>query len=230
MCIRSLSEMGIKLRELHILGRDNAISHAIFLRASPEDYTHILNVFANLRKVVVNFNTHQDTYPLTFAGLGRALTHATKLQFLDLKCHSGVVRRSRLLVSSVFREFTWPHLKHVCLSGFRLHTDVGLIAFFHRHRATIDSVTFKFMFLHQKDFGTRTYRPCEAWKHFFDELRKRSIKFQDLQLYRIHDCSNSEFDDTELHSRAGFGSRVLRYLCDGGPNPLDSVPTNNHIV
>ena len=212
--------MEIKLRELHITGRDYAISLGLFATASPTDYVHLLNVFENLRKVNLNVNTHQDTYALNYAGLGRLLTNATKLQSLDLQCHSNIICQSRLVLSRLFRDFTWPHLEHIGLSGFRLYSDVDLIAFFHRHRATINSVTLRFMFLHQRDLNAAIRKPCEAWRQFFDKLRRRSITFHHLHLYRIHDCCNSELDEAELHTKAGHGEKVLRFLNHGGTNPL----------
>ena len=205
MCIRVLSKMEIKLRELHITGRDHAISLGVFATASPTDYTHLLNVFENLRKVNLNVNTHRKTYPLTYPGLGRILTNATKLQSLDLKCHSNIICQSRLVLSRLFQDFTWPQLKHIGLSGFRLYSAVDLIAFFHRHRATIDSVTFMYMFLHQPDINSPVGKPCEAWRQFFDELKRRSIKFDDLSLLRIHDCCNSELDEVQLDKKTGYG-------------------------
>lgn len=224
MCIRVLSKMEIKLRELHITGRDYAISLGVFARAEPTDYNHLLNVFKFLRKVNLNVNTHQDTYALNFAGLGRILTSAIQLQSLDLKCHSNVLCQSRLSLSRLFQDFTWPHLNHFGLSGFRLYSDVDLIAFFHRHQATLDSVSLTYMFLHQHDIDSPVRGPCEAWRRFFDELRRRSIKFHHLHLYRIHDCRNSELAEAKLDMKAGFGDKVLRYLNHGGTNPLEAGP------
>ena len=83
MWIRSLSEMAIKLQELHITGTQNAMSHGIFSRASSQDYNHLLNVFANLRKINVNVNLNQ--YPLSYGGLGRLWTSAPMLESLDLR-------------------------------------------------------------------------------------------------------------------------------------------------
>ena len=224
MCIRVLGRLGTNLRELHIVGSDYAISHGIFTRASSTDYHYLIRVFENLRKVELNVNTHHDTYPLTYSGLGRILTNATELQSLDLKCHGKVRCQSRLVLSQLFRDFTWLHLKHIGLSGFRLHSDVGLIAFFQRHHSTIDSVRLEFMFLHQEDINSPIGKPCEAWTHFFAELRRLSIKFDDLHLYGIHDCSNTEYDVLKLDAKAGYGEKVLRYLNHGGPNPLEHVP------
>ncbi|KAF6218801.1 hypothetical protein HO133_005344 [Letharia lupina] len=219
MCIRSLSEMAIKLHELSIEGGQNAISCCIFSRASSKDYNHLLNVFASLRKISISVNTHQDAYPLCFAGLGRLLTHATLVQSLDLKCTGGR-RQSRLILSRVFQSATWPCLKHFGLHGFIMHTDVELITFFERHRATIDSVALRSMFLHQKELNSREDSPCEAWKHFFGKLRQRSIKFQNLDLFRIQDCSNPFEVHPDLSVRANGGKTVLQYLRDGGLNPL----------
>lgn len=220
MCIRSLSKMAIKLHELSIEGRTNAISHGIFSRASPQDYNHLLNVFAYLYRISVNFNTNHGKDLLNFAGLGRLLTHATMLQSLDLKCTDW--QHHPLKLSRVFQNATWPRLKHFGLHGFTMYTDVELIAFFDRHRATLASVALKSMFLHQKDFNSTDASPCEAWKHLFGELRKRSIKFQVLNLFRIHDCYNWEGKHPTLAIRVNCGESVLRYLRDGGPNPLTS--------
>lgn len=212
--------MSIKLEELSIEYMHNAISHYIFSPTSSTDYNHLLNVFAHLRKVSVNINPHQDTKPLDFPGLGRLLTHATLLQSLDLKCVGGKLRQSRLVLSQVFGNFTWPHLKHIGLHGFIMHSDVDVIAFFDRHRTTIESVSLDTMFLHEKDVHSTDRTPCEAWQHFFSELRKRSIKFQRLQLLRIHDCCNGENEYPDLEVRANRGASVLQYLRDGGSNPL----------
>lgn len=211
--------MRIKLRELSIEGSQDGISHSVFSRISTQDSCHLLNVFANLRKLSVNVNTHFDTWLLDFAGLGRFLTQATLLQSLDLKCSRGE-RQTRLSLSQVFKTATWPYLKHFGLHGFVMSTNMDLIAFFDRHRATIDSVAFKSIFLHEKDFNSRDHSPCEAWKHLFTELRKRSIKFQNLELFRIHDCCNWGGECPDLADRADRGEKILQYLRHGGPNPL----------
>lgn len=225
MCIRSLSEMAIKLHQLCIEGTKNAISHCIFSRVSSQDYNHLRNVFANLRKLSVNVNTHQDTYPLVFAGLGRFVTHATLLESLDLKStrSRGQLLESHLDLSQVFQDATWSYLKHFGLHGFAMYTDAALIAFLDRHRATIDSVTLKSTFLHVKHSDPTDDSSCEAWNHFFGELRKRSINFQTLDLFKIYDCYNSEGEDPDLAFNAEYGGRVLRYLRDGVPTPFGSV-------
>ena len=226
MCIRSLSEMAIKLRELYIEGRENGISLFIFSRISPKDSSHLRNVCANLRKISVNFNTHRHRYALDHAGLGRFLTHATLLQSLDLKCTGGKVQ-SDLKLSKVFQDTTWPYLKHFGLHGFDMVTDVELIAFFDRHRTVIDSVTLQSIFLHQKTSKSTGAAACDAWKHLFGELRRRSITFQTLGLCKIYDCRNWEgkCPEVDLAFRAGYGEKILRYLRDGGPNPLESSKT-----
>ena len=221
MSIRSLSEMAIKLDELIIEGRQNGISNHIFSRTSPTDHSHLLNVFANLRKIDISVTTHNDACRLDYAGLGEVLTHATMLQSLDLRCTFSGRRKSRLILSRLFRDFTWPHLKHFGLHGFNMHTNSELIAFFDRHRATIDSVMLGSIFLHERAFDSLDISPCEAWKHFFGELRKRSIKFQNLELCKIHDCCNWEGEHPDLTVRGARGRRVLEYLRDGGPNPLE---------
>ena len=214
--------MGIKLSELRIEGRANAISHSVFSRASAADCNHLLNVFANLRKISVNVNTHQDRYPLNFDGLGRLLTHAAMAQSLDLECTRGQ-RLSCLRLSRVFQGFEWSHLKHFGLHRFRMTTDVELIAFFDRHRATLDSVSLRNIFLHERDIYSTNVSPCEAWKNFFGELRRRSIKFKSLNLEQIHDCYNFPGGYSDLAAGTNYGERVLHYLHEGGSNPLTSV-------
>ena len=212
--------MAIKPHALQILGAKNAISYSIFSPASPRDYGHLLNVFAHLRLVDVVVNPHQDRYPVNYGGLGRLMVHATMLKSLDLRCAPTAPRQAHLNLSRVFQNATWPHLKHFGLYGFAMHTNADLIAFFDRHRATLDSVFLQRMFLHQKNTNLPGDFVCEAWKHLFGELRKRSIKFQKLKLFRIFDCHHDESHLPLLHTRAGGGERVLRYLHEGGPNPL----------
>ncbi len=225
MCIRSLSEMAIKLRELHIEGREDGISHLIFSRISPQDSSHLFNVFANLRKISVNVNTRRDRNALEYAGLGRFLAHATLLQSLDLKF--GGVSQARLNLSELFQDATWPYLKHFGLHEFDMDTDADLVAFFDRHRTTMDSVTLRSIFLHEEDSKPTATAACEAWKHLFGELRKRSITFQTLELCNIYDCRNwkGKSPEPDLASRADHGEKVLQYLRNGGPNPLESSKT-----
>ena len=227
MCIRLLSEMSIKLRELYIEGRETGIPHCIFSRISIQDYSHLRNVFANLRKICVNVNTHRYRDPLEHAGLGRFLIHATLLQSLDLKCTGNRHYQSCLRLSQVFQDATWPYLKHFGLHGFEMDTNAALIAFFDRHQTTIDSVTLQSIILHEKKSKSTGVAACEAWKHFFGELRSRSITFQTLELCEIYDCRNWEgkCPERDLASRADHGEKVLRYLRDGGPNPLELFKT-----
>lgn len=219
MCIRLLSEKAIKLHELCIEGRQNAMFHGMFSRAPSQDYNHLLNVFANLQKIRMNVKTRQGSETLDFAGLGRLLAHAKTLQSLDLIC-TGARRQSSLVLSKVFKDTTWLHLKHFGLLGFTMNTNVELIAFFDRHRATIDSVALRSIFLHEETSKAGDGYTCEAWKHFFGELRKRSIVFQSLDLFEIHDCRNWEGEGPDLAVRADCGENLLKYLRDGGPNPL----------
>lgn len=219
MCIRSLSEMAIKPYQLSLEGGKNAISHAVFSSASAENRNHLLNVFESLRKVDLTINTFQNSEVLEFDGLGRVLAHATLMQSLDLR---GCGPRRFLSLSQVFQNTTWPHLKHFGLHGFTMRTNKELIAFLDRHRATIDSVDLRSMFLHEENPNYTSHSPCEAWKYLFDELRKRSINFRNLYLSRIYDCFNREREreNPDLAQRAKHGANVLQYLRDGGSNPL----------
>ena len=217
MCIRSLSEMTIKLHELTIEGKTNAMSHGMFSYASPGDYNHLLKVFANLRKTSVKLMCSNED-PLRFPGVGRVLTHATLLQSLDLKC-PGTCRQTRLILSRLFHTFTWPHLKHFGLHGFTMHTDVELIAFFDRHR-TLESVALRSMFLHQRGSASSDTVPCEAWRHLFRKLREQAINFKVLDLFELHDCANEEGTHPNLAVRANWGASVVQYLRHGGANPL----------
>lgn len=212
--------MTIKLQELYVAGRDNTISHDVFSCASPEDYDHLVRVFVNLRRIGLHVNTHLDKFPLDFGGLGRLLTRATELSALNLKSYKAHKFQSRLVLSRFLNGFTWSHLSHIGLSGFRIYTDAELITFFDLHRATINSVSLTFMFLHERESKPNVDSRCEAWKHFFGKLRERSIKFQRLILYRIHDCYNPTHDNFEMHLHVEGGKKVLEYLNSGGPNPL----------
>ena len=78
------------------------------------------------------------------------------------------------------------------------------------------------MFLHQKDPGSPYHSRCEAWKQFFGELRNRSINFQSLYVSQIHDFYNYVGYYLEHAIRVNGRERLLRYLRDGGPNPLVS--------
>ena len=222
MCIRSLSEMAVKLDELSIVGGQDGISYRIFLPASCEDYEHLLKVFANLRKIYLNINAHGDKCPVDFAGLGRLIISAQMLHSLDLNCvkeemYPGI----RLVLARVFKCFTWPHLKHFGLSGFILCTDKALIDFFESHRATLESVSLKSIYLRQKNHQPTYYYPRQPWKHFFDDLRKRSIIFRSLTVYELCDCSNRDGKWPYLTGFANPGTRVLQYLRDGGLNPFE---------
>lgn len=167
----------------------------------------------------MSVNTHDEIYPLVFAGLGRVLTHATLAQSLDLKGSDGG-RRTPLTLSRMFQGATWQHLKHFGLHGLIMYTDAELIDFFDRHRRTIDSVALRSIFLHEKDPNSQDAGPCEAWKHFFGELRKRSIRFRNLDLFEIYDCCNNQGETVDLATSVNGGATVLGYLRDGGPNPF----------
>ena len=221
MCIRSLSEMAVKLDELYIFGGGNGISYRIFSPASRIDYDHLLNVSASLRKMHLNVETHCDIKPLRFENLGRFITHAQKLQSLDLHCSLGKFGPTTgIVLSQVFQDFTWPHLKHFGLYDFSLYTNEDLIAFFDRHRATLDSVSFKWIYLRQQTFASTDDAPGQAWRHLFGQLRKRSINFQKLTLLGIGDRCSFQGKWPHLPDRANRGPRVLQYLRDGGVNPF----------
>ena len=213
--------MAIRLHELTIEGKKNAMSHRIFSQASPGDYNHLLNVFSNLRKTSVRL-MFSNIDSLNFAGIGRVLTHATLLRSMDLKC-IGKHRYRLLELSRLFHNFTWPHLKHLGLHGFMLYTDVELVSFFDRHR-TLDSVALRSMSLHQKDTNLPDEGPCEAWKQFFCQLREKKITFKVLDLFELYDCANQKSLHPDLAERANWGAYVLQYLRHGGANPLELVP------
>ena len=215
--------MAIKLDELTIEGKTNAMSHLVFSQASRSDYNHLLNVFASLRKTSVELMS-SDIDSFNFAGIGRVLTNAKLLQSLDLKC-TGENRHKRLKLSRLFQNSTWPHLKHLGLHGFVMYTDVELVSLFDRHR-TLDSVALRSMTLHQRGSDPTDESPCEAWKHFFCKLREKEIKFEALDLSKLYDCANYRGLHPELAVRANWGAHVLEYLHHGGPNPLVLVSFN----
>ena len=213
--------MAVKLHELTIEGKTNAMSHRIFSEASFGDYNHLLNVFASLRKTSVKLMC-SDIDSLDFAGIGRLLTHAILLESLDLKC-TGEIRHKRLKLSRLFHKFTWPHLKHLGLHGFVMFTDVELVSLFDRHR-TLDSVALRSMSLHQRGPNSSDESPCEAWKNFFRKLHEKKMKFEVLDLFELYDCANCPGLHPELAVRANWGAYVLQYLRHGGENPLKLVP------
>ena len=209
--------MAIKLHELTIEGKTNAMSHLIFSQASRSDYNHLLNVFASLRKTSVKLMC-SETDTLNFAGVGRVLTNAIFLQSLDLKC-AGENHQRRLKLSRLFQDFTWPHLKHLGLHGFIMFTDKELVSLFDRHR-TLKSVALRSISLHQTGSSSTGQSPCEAWKHFFCKLLAKEIKFEVLDLFELYDCANYKGLHPDLALRANWGAYVLQYLRFGGANPL----------
>ena len=222
MCIRSLSDMAIKLDELSIVGGQNGIAYRIFLPASRRDNDHLFNVFADLRKIYLNISPHGVNCHLGSKSLGRFITHAQMLHSLDLNCvQERPYPDTRIIILKVIRDFTWPHLKHFGLSGFIVCSDAGLMSLFKRHRATLESVSLKSIHLRPKINDPTDSPPGQTWKHFFGELRHRSISFRSLTLVDLCDRSNRQGKWPYLTDRANAGTRVLQYLRDGGQNPFN---------
>lgn len=95
--------------------------------------------------------------PIVRCYIARIESASQSEQPLVTKCVGGEPHQSCLGLSQVIQDFRWPQRKHFGLEGFMMHTDAELIAFFDRHQGTIDSVTLRSMFLHQKDSGSKVH-------------------------------------------------------------------------
>ncbi|MCJ1455625.1 hypothetical protein MMC28_005980 [Mycoblastus sanguinarius] len=205
--VRKLSKSGFKPRELVIGGPKCGMSHEVFSCASPSDQQHLLNVFANLRKVDITVNTHHGTDSLAFSGLGPYIAHAKGLDTLRIVSFP---EKWKAEISSVFVTSTWQHLRSLSLVQFTMCPTIALVNFFDRHRATLEHLELTHVCLTR----FQNEEPYELWAHLFDELRRRSITFKELNL--ALQWTWGWYTDYST----GDGGRVLKYLREGGINPL----------
>lgn len=230
MGIRSLCEQNTNLQQLKIVASSYAIQDKIFPDASQETYGHMLSVFANLHYfelsvIVPDVAVLDDEQPLTYGGLGGLLKRATSI--LRLKLASSYWPEAPaeddcpplLDVATLLQDFTWRHLKHLSLRGFLMIGHEDLMGFFDRHRATLQNVELMAVrILHHPDPQDTI---CEAWKHFFSGLRRRGIIFQTIRLSFLQDCHDLEGHFSQPNNPEYHGDRMLKYLCQGGTNPLE---------
>ena len=230
--IRSLYTQGTNLQQLKIVGSTHGIRDRIFSDASETYYSQICGVFGKLHhfELLVNVpevTSEDEEQPLTYGRLGGLLDRATFLQTLKLASsywHEPPDADDcppMLDTATVLQGYTWSSLKCLGLRGFLLIGTEDLMGFFDRHRATLQSVELMAVrILHHPDPQDTT---CEAWKQLFHGLRSHGIIFQTLRLFILQDCHDlqghfSQPDDPTYH-----GEKMLKYLRQGGKNPLESI-------
>ena len=232
MGVKSLCTQDTNLQQLKIVGSSYAVQDVIFSDDSKERYGHMSRVFSNLRyfELFVNVpdvSVPEDAQPLTYGGLGDLLTHATFLSTLKLASSywPGLPEEDdcppMLDVATLLQGFTWRHLKHLCLRGFLIIGHEDLLGIFDRHRVTLESVELMAVrILHHPDPQDTI---CEAWKYLFDGLQRRGIIFRTLTLSILQDCYNLQGHFTQPDNPAYHGDKMLKYLRQGGVNPLEAA-------
>lgn len=238
--IRSLCAQESNIEQIKIVGSSYAIRDRIFSDASQTYYGHMRNIFRKLHdfelSVIVPDVTVEDDVPaLTYGGLGDLLSQATHIQTLKLASSYWPEPADEdncppmLDIATLLQGFTWQHLKHLGLRGFLMIGHQDLLGFFDRHRATLESVELMAVrILHRPDPQDTI---CEAWKHFFDGLRRRGIVFQTLRLSFLQDCYDLEGHFSLPDDPAYHGEKMLEYLHQGGTNPLEpTLPISNEVA
>ena len=232
MVIQSLSTQGVNLQQLKIMGSSYAVQDTIFSNASEERYGHMLSVFGKLRYFELSVNVPdlpvpEDAQPLTYGSLGDLLTHAQSLSTLKLVSSYWPEPPNEddcppmLDIKTLLQDFSWPHLKHLTLRGFLLIGHEDLLHVLDRHRTTLESVELMAVrILHHPDPQDTI---CEAWKYLFDGLQRRGILFRTLILSALQDCYKLEGHFTEPDDPAYHGEKMLKYLQQGGINPLETA-------
>ena len=232
MGMRCLYTQCTNLEELKIVGSSCAIRDKIFTDASQTYHSHMRSVFRKLKYfelfvIVTEPTVGDDIQTLTYGGLGGLLTQARPLQMLKLASSYASEPPEdddcppTLDIATILQDFTWRHLKHLVLHGFLVIGHEDLLGLFDRHRSTLESVELVAMrILHHPDPQDAI---CEAWKHLFNRLQRRGSTLQTLKLLRLQDCFDlkghfSQPDDSTYH-----GERMLKYLRQGGMNPLEPV-------
>lgn len=230
--IRLLYTQGTNLEQLRIVGSSYALRDRIFSDASQTYYGHMLNVFRKLHcfelsVIVPDVTVEYDPQALTYGGLGGLLTQATSIETLKMASSYWPGPPDEddcppsLDVPMVFQSYTWSHLRHLGLRGFLMIGHEDLMGFFDRHGATLESVELMVMrILHHPDPQDTI---CEAWKHLFNGLRCRGISLQTLRLSLLQDCYDLKGHFSEPDDPAYHGKKMLKYLLQGGINPLEPV-------
>ena len=236
--MQSLCDRGTNLRQLKIVGSIHAMHDRIFSDACQDYYGRMLGVFGKLRYfelsvALPNTAVQDDELPSRYGSLGGLLTHATSL--LTLKLQSSYSpeppneddRPPRLDIEALFQDNKWQHLKTLVLHGFLFIGHEDLMDFFDRHRATLMNVEIRAVRILHHDDPQDTI--CEAWKQLFLGLRRLRITFQTLKLSFLQDCNNL-VGHFQHNDPAFYGDMMLKYLCEGGPHPLEPVlPISNEV-
>lgn len=237
--VQTLHTQGTNLKQLKVVGSSSAIRHRLFSDASQTYYDHMLNVFRKLHYfelavVVQDATTGNDAQALTYGGLGGLLSKATPLETLKLASSYWPEPPDEhecpptLDIATVLQGYTWPHLKHLTLRGFLMIGHEDLMGLFNRHQATLDSVNLMLVrILHHPDPQDTI---CEAWKHLFNGLRRRGIIFQTLRLFLLQDCHDLKGHFSQPADPAYHGDKMLKYLRQGGINPLELILPSPDLV
>ena len=229
MVMESLCTRGTNLQQLRIVGSSCAVQDTIFSNSSEQRYGHMLRVFAKLRYlelsvIVPDVPTPEDAQPLTYGSLGDLLTHAKFLSALKLISSYWPEPLNAddcppmLDIATLLQGFRWRHLKHLILRGFLMIGHEDLLHVFDRHRETLENVELMAVrILHHPDPQDTI---CEAWRHLFDKLQRRGITFRTLTLSVLQDCYSLDGHFTQPDNPAYHGEQMLKYLRQGGINPL----------
>lgn len=237
--MQSLCDWGTNLQQLKIVDSSHAMHDRIFSDACQEYYSHMLSVFGKLHYfelsvIVPNIATQDDEQTLTYGSLGGLLTHVTSLRTLELTSSYSPEPPNeddhppRLDIEALLQEFKWRHLKNLILHGFLFIGHEDLMDFFDRHRATLTNVEIMAVRILHHDDPQDTI--CDAWKQLFIGLRRLRITFQTLKLSFLQDCNKLAGHFSQPNDPAFHGDMMLKYLCEGGPHPLELVlPVSNEV-
>ena len=240
MLIQSLCTRGTDLQQLKIVGSSYAVQDTIFSNASEQRYGHMLKVFDRLRYfelsvIVPDVPIPEDAQPLAYGSLGDLLIRAKFLSALKLISSYWPEPPNEddcppmLDIATLLQGFRWRHLKHLTLRGFLMIGHEDLLHVFDRHRATLESVELMAVrILHHPDPQDTI---CEAWKHLFDGLQRRGIIFRTLIISVLQDCYNLDGHFTQPDNPAYHGEKMLKYLRQGGINPLEpALPDSDDVA
>lgn len=204
--VRALSIMSHKIHELYIEGRNFGMSHRIF-DASPKDFTHLCNVFTNLRKVKLAINDHSERrWEKRTVGsglIGNLLSTANSLESLRLDSvppEASEESCPNLTLSTGLGMKIWPYLRYFALVGFYIDEHHDFVEFLTRHRATLREVEFN-----RLAFGDAT------WIETFAEIQQSSITWDK--------CVAEELLDPEIEYTVE-SKEIVQYLREGGKNPF----------
>ena len=233
MGVQSLCTQRTNLEQLKIVGSSYAVQDTIFSDASEERYGQMRSVFVKLRYFDLSMNIPdvpglENAQSLTYGRLGDLLTHAKFLVTLKLASsywpeapNEDDLPPPTVDIANMLQGFTWRHLKHLCLRGFLTIGHEDLLDVLDRHRATLESVDLAAVrILHHPDPQDTI---CEAWKYLFDGLQRRAVVFQTLTLSFLQDCYNLEGHFTQPNDPAYHGDEMLKFLRQGGTNPLEPI-------